>query len=185
MGTLKKILHKQYAKKIKVLLSFLRALFSSWKSGKLSQESCGCASSAESISTEYRDKNFSACSANNSGHQANACKHDKIELLNMSQSKEMCSIYGRMHITSCLIWEGRMGQVKNVKLFYKTLHQKCEKSNTLLWERWHDQNKNVTQKNFKKEYKCLQLFFQRAKKSMKASPLKKITVYVPFDFIKF
>lgn len=116
-------------KKIKILLSFLRALFSSWKSGKLSQESCGCASSAESMSTEYRDKNFSACSANNSGHQANACKHDRIKLLNMSQSQEMCSVCGRTHLSmschvmSCLIWGGRMGQMKNVKIFYKTLHQ--------------------------------------------------------------
>lgn len=123
MGTLKNLI-QTIRKKPRILLSFLRALFNSWKSGKLSQESCGCASSAESISTEYRDKNFSACSANNSGHQANACKYVKIELLNMSWKAKRCVVSMAKyiwihHVTSYLIWGEWTGQVKNVNLFYE------------------------------------------------------------------
>lgn len=104
------------SRKLKNLLSFLRALFNSWKSGKLSQESCGCASSAESISTEYRDKNFSACSANNSGHQANACKHDKIELLNTShKAKRSVVIHGKIHLDMLLHVPITFGEDKQVK----------------------------------------------------------------------
>lgn len=61
-------------RKCKYSLSFLRKLLSSWKRGKLSQESWGWASSAVSMSTVNKAQNFSACSASKSGHQANACK---------------------------------------------------------------------------------------------------------------
>lgn len=54
--------------------SVCKKLLSSWKSGKLSQESTGCTARAESMEAWYRDRKWAACSAISSGHQEKAWK---------------------------------------------------------------------------------------------------------------
>lgn len=85
---------------LKLLRSVLRTLLSNWKSGKLSQESGGWASRAQSMSTVKRDQNFSACSANKSGHQANACMIIK-QHTNVKQRQERSLFYAWIMGGSC------------------------------------------------------------------------------------
>lgn len=90
------------------------------------------------------------------------------------------------HAMSCLIWGGRMGQLKNVKIFYKTLHQKNKDIKEIIEGKVkRSEEKYNTKKKIKKGSINACNFFPESKGKHEGLALEKMAVYVSFDFIKF
>lgn len=60
-----------------------------------------------------------------------------------------------------------MGQLKNVKIFYKTLHQKNKDIKEIIEGKVKrsEEKYNTKKKNQKRKHKCLQLFSRKQRKA--------------------